>query len=198
MEVWLSTKTEQNTDNANVDIPLNQAQYVWFGPYDVGQEFTSLYRVTVPNGADLGTHTFDGQLGYKIASDARLFKDIGGDSVTNVIVADSSATATPTPSPTPTPALTPAPPGTWSFCNPGFFPKHMPDSYTGEVVLGDLNPTTIPPEVQGVYWYDCSTSEWKFWAPGAPGTTLMSLGGGHTYDYMVSVTGSCDWEVPLP
>ena len=87
---------------------------------------------------------------------------------------------------------------TWPFCTAGFFPQHMPDSYTGEVVLGDLNPTTIPPEVQGVYWYDCSTSEWKFWAPGAPGTTLTTLGGGHTYDYMVTVTGDCDWDIPLP
>jgi len=87
---------------------------------------------------------------------------------------------------------------TWQFCTAGFYPQHMPDSYTGEVVLGDLNPTTIPPEVQGAYWYDCSTSTWKFWAPGVPGTTLTTLGGGHTYDYMVSVTGSCNWEIPLP
>ncbi|MDR9459680.1 MAG: hypothetical protein RI591_05985, partial [Dehalococcoidia bacterium] len=86
---------------------------------------------------------------------------------------------------------------TWPFCTAGFFPAHMPDSYSGEVVLADLNPTTIPPEVQGVYWYDCSTSDWKFWAPGVPGTTLTNLGGGHTYDYMVTVTGSCDWEIPI-
>jgi hypothetical protein len=87
---------------------------------------------------------------------------------------------------------------TWPFCTAGFFPKHMPDSFTSEVVLGDLNPTTVPPEVQGVYWYDCSNSGWKFWAPGAPGTTLTTLGGGHTYAYMVSVTGGCEWEIPLP
>jgi len=87
---------------------------------------------------------------------------------------------------------------TWPFCTAGFFPQHMPDSYNGEVVLGDLNPTTIPPEVQGVYWYDCSTSDWKFWAPGVPGTTLTTLEGGHTYDYMVTVTGDCNWDIPLP
>jgi len=103
----------------------------------------------------------------------------------------------PIPSPTPTPTLTPTPPGTWSFYAPGFFPKHIPDSYTGQVALGDLNPTVIPPEVQGVYWYDCSAFEWKFWAPGAPGATLTTLGGSHTYDYMVTVAGPCEWEIPL-
>jgi hypothetical protein len=87
---------------------------------------------------------------------------------------------------------------TWPFCTAGFYPQHIPDSYLGEVVLDDLNPSAIPPEVQGVYWYDCSTSNWKFWAPGVPGTTLTTLGGGYTYDYMVSVTGDCDWEIPLP
>ena len=102
-----------------------------------------------------------------------------------------------TPTPIPTPTLPPSGMHTWPFCTAGFFPQHMPDSYNSEVVLGDLNPSAIPPEVQGVYWYDCSTSDWKFWAPGVPGTTLTSLGGGHTYDYMVTVTGSCDWDIPF-
>lgn len=84
---------------------------------------------------------------------------------------------------------------TWTFCDSGFFPKHLSDSYYESVQLGDL--TDVPSDVQGVYWYDCSTSDWKFWAPGVPGTTLTTLGGGHTYDYMVAVTGSCNWDVPL-
>jgi len=84
---------------------------------------------------------------------------------------------------------------TWAFCDSGFFPKHLSDSYYESVQLGDL--TDVPSAVQGVYWYDCSTSEWKFWAPGVPGCTLTTLGGGHTYDYMVAVTGSCVWDVPL-
>ena len=84
---------------------------------------------------------------------------------------------------------------TWAFCSSGFFPKHLSDSYYESVQLGDL--ADVPAAVQGVYWYDCSTSGWKFWAPGAPGCTLTTLGGGHTYDYMVAVTGSCNWEVPL-
>jgi len=83
----------------------------------------------------------------------------------------------------------------WSFCAPGFFPKHLPDFYYGSVVLAD--PVDVPSEVQGVYWYDCNAMEWKFWSPDAPGCTLTTLGGGHTYDYMVSVIGPCDWEIPL-
>lgn len=96
-----------------------------------------------------------------------------------------------------TPTPTPPPLGIWSFCVQGFFPKHLPDSYNGQVVLTGLNPTLIPSQVQGVYWYDCDATEWKFWAPEVPGCTLTTLGGGHTFDYMVAVTGSCDWEVPL-
>jgi hypothetical protein len=84
---------------------------------------------------------------------------------------------------------------TWAFCSSGFFPKHLSDSFYGSVQLGNL--ADVPSEVQGVYWYDCATLQWKFWAPGAPGCTLTTGGGGHTYDYMVAVTGVCMWEVPL-
>ena len=86
---------------------------------------------------------------------------------------------------------------TWSFSGLGFWPKHLPDDYMGEVVLADLNIGTIPAEVQGVYWYDCVGHAWRFWAPGAPGCTLSTLGGGHTFDYFVAVAGPCDWEIPL-
>ena len=85
---------------------------------------------------------------------------------------------------------------TWNLSSGGFFPKHLLDAYTGQVVLTNL--TDVPPEVQGVYWWDDNTLEWKYWAPGAPGTTLANLGGGHSYDYMVSVSGPCTWEIPLP
>jgi len=90
-----------------------------------------------------------------------------------------------------------APPAhTWSFGEPGFFPKHLPDSYIGQVVLFDIQYlATIPNEVQGVYWWN--GDDWLFWAPGAPGCTLSILGGGHTYDYMVSITGACEWNIPL-
>jgi len=83
---------------------------------------------------------------------------------------------------------------TWTFSTSGFFPKHLPDSYLGSVVLSNL--VDVPDTVQGVYYNDFGT--WKFWAPDAPGTTLATLGGGHTYDYVVAVTGDCEWNIPLP
>ena len=83
----------------------------------------------------------------------------------------------------------------WTFYVAGFLPKHLPDSYYGQVVLDDL--VDIPAEIQGVYWFDDAAGVWKFWAPGAPGTTLATLGGGHTYDYMLAVSGPCEWDIPL-
>jgi hypothetical protein len=107
-------------------------------------------------------------------------------------------TLTPTPTPTPTPTLTPTPTpsGMWSFYSGGFFPKHLPDSYHGQVVMAELNLAHIPDEVQGIYWWD--GDEWLFWAPDVPGTTLATLGGGHTFDYMAAVTDACEWTIPLP
>ena len=81
------------------------------------------------------------------------------------------------------------------FSTLGCFPKHLPDSYLGEVALVALDIDTIPDEVQGVYWWN--GDEWLFWAPGAPGCSLSTIGGGHTLDYLMCVTGPCDWEIAL-
>jgi len=87
---------------------------------------------------------------------------------------------------------------TWSFGGDGFHYRHLPDAYVGQVILDDIDTSTMPYEVQGVFWYDCDAMEWKFWAPGAPGCTLDTLGGGHTFDYFVMVAyGACDWEIPI-
>jgi len=85
---------------------------------------------------------------------------------------------------------------TWSLYDPGFFPQHLPDSYFGTVWLADL--VDVPSKVQAVYWWDKNADVWKFWAPGVPGTTLNHLVGGLYADYMVSVTGACEWDIPLP
>ena len=85
---------------------------------------------------------------------------------------------------------------TWSFEDPGFFPKHLPDSFFREVWLDDL--VDVPTKVQAVYWWDGGADVWKFWGPGIPGTTLDHLSGGLYADYMVSVTGACSWDIPLP
>ncbi|MCK4362062.1 MAG: PKD domain-containing protein [Dehalococcoidia bacterium] len=86
---------------------------------------------------------------------------------------------------------------TWTFTAAGFFARHLPDTYSGTVVLGDLVLADIPTEVQGVYYYDPAIPGYTFWVPGVGGT-LTTLGGGHTYDYQVAVIGACSWVIPLP
>ena len=136
-----------NAENAKWDIPLNQAQYVWFGPYDVGEEFTALYKVTIPADAESDTYLFDGQLGYIIASSARVFKDIGGDASTDVTTADPSTTPTPTPasSLTPTPSSTPSPtltPTPASSLTPT--PSSTPSPTLTPTPASSLTPTPSP------------------------------------------------------
>lgn len=85
---------------------------------------------------------------------------------------------------------------TWTFYAAGFFPKHLPDSYTGDVVTADIDLAHVPNEVQGVWWYDSASPEYTFWVPGVGGElTTMT---GQFYNYMVLVTGTCQWEIPLP
>ena len=91
----------------------------------------------------------------------------------------------------------PLEPHTWTFTAAGFFPKHLPDAYTGTVVLPDLDLATIPDEIQGVWWYDDDAGEWIFWVPGVGGD-LATLKGGLEADYRVLVSGACDWTIPLP
>jgi hypothetical protein len=83
----------------------------------------------------------------------------------------------------------------WCFSTAGFFPKHLPDTYTGEVVLADL--VSVPAEIQGVWYYDELLGEWSFWIPGVGGDLLVLLGGEEA-DYMVLVSGECEcWDIPL-
>ena len=86
---------------------------------------------------------------------------------------------------------------TWSFTDAGFFPRHLPDSYTGEVVLADLVLANIPAQIQGVWYYDEGAAAWIFWIPGVGGDLLV-LEGGLVADYNVAVIGACDWVIPLP
>jgi hypothetical protein len=129
-----------NADQANID--GNQSQYAWYGPYSSGESFTALYKVTVPANAEFDTYLFNGQLGYNIASSTRIFKDIGGDSSTDVTVADPSTVPTPTPAPspqltpTPTSSLTPTPSSTLS---PTLTPTPTPS----------LTPVPIPATGEG-------------------------------------------------
>ena len=86
---------------------------------------------------------------------------------------------------------------TWEFYAAGFFAKHLPDTYTGTVTLGDLVLADIPAEVQGVYYYDPAIPGYTFWYPGVGGA-LTTLSGGPLYDYQVAVSGACAWTIPTP
>jgi hypothetical protein len=89
---------------------------------------------------------------------------------------------------------------TWSFLRAGFVPRHLPDTFYGQVKLDNLS--DVPEQVQGVYWFDDGVGVWKFWSPDTgygpvPGTTLKYLGGGHAFDYMIVVSAPCKWVIPL-
>ena len=100
---------------------------------------------------------------------------------------------------------TSVPEKTWSFWGPSYVPRHLPDAFYGEVILADLE--DIPEEVQAIYYFEDNwehpeLGKWLFWAPPyegipVPGTTLDRLRGGTFADYSVSVTGECEWVIPL-
>jgi len=85
---------------------------------------------------------------------------------------------------------------TLNFPSLGYFPRHLPDDYFGQVVLDDLDPEGIPWQVQGIYH-----ESGAYWAPPpapAGDVPLDELIGGLHADYMISVASDCDWVIPLP
>jgi hypothetical protein len=90
-----------NADFSN--IVGDEAQYVWNGPYNIGEAFTAIYQVTVPGGASPGAHLFSGQLEYYENGSGPFTVGVGGDP-------DVTVTVPPTPTPTITPTLAPPPP----------------------------------------------------------------------------------------
>ena len=68
----------------------NRAEIAWFGEigvgFDNGTSFSAVYKVTVPDDASAGVHTFDGFLEYYLASTGPYYENITGDSETEVNV----------------------------------------------------------------------------------------------------------------
>jgi len=64
----------------------SRAEIAWYGPYDKGTNFIGKYKVTVPDDAPAGIHTFNGFLGYFIGGSDQFFENVTGDSETEVIV----------------------------------------------------------------------------------------------------------------
>ena len=71
----------------------NKAELLWFGEQGVGfyedTSFTVLYKVTVPEDAVAGIHTFDGFLEYYLATEGPYIENITGDSEVEIPVADT-------------------------------------------------------------------------------------------------------------
>ena len=66
----------------------NMTALAWYlTPYPNGTNFTVLYKVTVPCGAELGDYTFsnDGFLGYYIGNSSHIYENIAGDFNVTVI-----------------------------------------------------------------------------------------------------------------
>ena len=82
-EVWCTPNADAFTANDN------KAEIAWFGEPEVGFDkdisFTALYKVTVPDDAELGIYAFDGLLEYWIGSEGPYMEDVTGGSEVEVV-----------------------------------------------------------------------------------------------------------------
>jgi len=58
----------------------NETELGWAGPFSNGTFFTAVYKVTVPEDADAGFHTFVGSLQYYFGGAGPYWENIAGDS----------------------------------------------------------------------------------------------------------------------
>jgi len=67
----------------------NKTEIAWYGEpgvgFDNGTSFSALYKVTVPDYAPLGIHTFSGVLEYYLAGEGPYYETVIGDSEIDVI-----------------------------------------------------------------------------------------------------------------
>lgn len=57
----------------------NKVEFLWYGPYPNGTNFTAVYKVTVPCDASAGNYTFSGSLEYYLAGEGPYDENITGD-----------------------------------------------------------------------------------------------------------------------
>ncbi len=86
---WNSPSSDTNK------VTANRADYIWFGPFTSGTEFTVVYQVTVPANATQGTYYFTNSLltpriEYYIAGEGPYYGNIGGQN--QVIIASPTIT----------------------------------------------------------------------------------------------------------
>ena len=78
------------------DVTPDKVEYIWYGLYNAGTQFTVVYKVTVPPGASPGVHTFaNGDVGYNIGGGKTIHVGIGGQSQVEVkVLAATTVSAT--------------------------------------------------------------------------------------------------------
>ena len=86
-DVWSTPNADAFTANDN------KAEIAWFGEPEVGFDkdisFTALYKVTVPDDAELGVYTFVGLLEYWVAAEGPYSENITGGSEVEVVAGSS-------------------------------------------------------------------------------------------------------------
>jgi hypothetical protein len=81
----VSGNTGWCTPNANNVKPENNTiEYMWYGPYINGTDFTAVYSVHVPIDVPEGNYVFDGYLEYYIGREGPFIEDVAGDSIIKV------------------------------------------------------------------------------------------------------------------
>ena len=83
-EAWCTPKADA------VQATGNQAVMSWTGLFSNGTAFAAVYKVTVPNDAALGAHTFAGSLGYYLDGGGPYGESITGNCQVEVILSDIS------------------------------------------------------------------------------------------------------------
>jgi hypothetical protein len=75
-----------STPNAGfVNAMGNKAEIMWFGPYESGTTFSAVYKVTVPDDAELGIYVFSGSVEYYVGSEGPYSENTTGGSQVEVV-----------------------------------------------------------------------------------------------------------------
>ena len=83
-------KTWSTPDAEFVKATGNQAEVLWYGPYDNGTTFTALYKVTVPDDAEVGIYALSGSVEYYVGEEGPYSENTTGGSQVEVVGAGGS------------------------------------------------------------------------------------------------------------
>jgi len=159
----------------------NKAEILWYGPYADGDDFSVMYKVTVPDYACAGHHTFDGFLEYYLGAEGPSRENIIGDSGVEVPVY-------------PTPLI---------CCSP--------KSFSLNATEGGSNPASQTLEISNsgvgtISWTLSDDAEWLSENPtngsstGEPDTVTVSvdIAGMSAGDYSANITIMADGVINSP